>query len=77
LSYLDADEGLPEPGSQALPLIVSSDSPGSLDTSDGQGDSEPRRSGRVKWSTRAVESPQWQIEHRLYLLLVPEPKLGF
>jgi hypothetical protein len=69
LSYLDADEGLPEPGSQALPLTVSSDSSTSSDTSDGQSDSEPRRSGRVKRSTRAVESQQWQIEHGL----IPAP----
>jgi hypothetical protein len=65
LSYLGADEGLPEPSSQALPLTVSSDSPGSSDTADGQSDGEPRHSGRVKRSTRAVESQQWQIEYGL------------
>jgi hypothetical protein len=67
LLHLDADEGLLEPGSQALPLTVSSDN--SSDTSDGQSDSEPRRSGRVKRSTKAVESQQWQIEHGL----IPAP----
>ena len=69
LSYLDANEGLPEPGSQALPLTVLSDSSSLSDTSDGQSDGEPRCSGRVKRSTRAVESQQWQIEHGL----IPAP----
>jgi hypothetical protein len=55
LSYLGADKCLPEPGSQVLPLAVSSD------TSDGQGNDEPRRSSSARRSTRAVESQQWQI----------------
>jgi hypothetical protein len=70
LSYLNADEGLLEPGTQSLPLTVSSDSSStSSDTSDGQSDGEPRRSGCVKRSTRAVELQQWQIEHGL----IPAP----
>jgi hypothetical protein len=67
--YLNANKGLPGPGSQALPLTVSSDSSTSSDTSDRQSDGEPRRSGRVKQLTRAVESQQWQIEHGL----IPAP----
>jgi len=63
LCYLNANKGLPGPGSQALPLTVSSD------TSDRQSDGEPRRSGRVKQLTRAVEPQQWQIEHGL----IPAP----
>jgi hypothetical protein len=44
------NEAPAEPGSQAQPLeILSSDS----------GDDEPRRSGRVKRSTRVLESQQW------------------
>jgi hypothetical protein len=57
-SYLDADDSLPQPSSQALPLAVSSDSFRSSDTSDEQsdGDSEPRRSGRVKKASGTVKS---------------------
>jgi hypothetical protein len=42
-----------EPGSQAQPPEISSN---------GSGD-EPRRSVRVKRSTRVPESQQWQVEH--------------
>jgi len=45
----------PELGSQAQPLEISSS----------DGDNEPRRSGRAKRSTRALESQQWQVEHGL------------
>jgi hypothetical protein len=48
-------------GSQAQPLEISS-SDKSLDHNS---DDEPRRSGRVKRSTRAVESQNWQVEHGL------------
>ena len=59
-----------EPGSQAQPLEVSSDSEtsGILD-GDSSSDSEPRRSGRVKRRTIAMESQQWQIENGL----IPDP----
>jgi hypothetical protein len=67
LSYLDADGELSkphnEPGSQAQPLAISSDS------SDGQSDCEPRRSGRVKKASRTVESQEWQVNHGL----IPAP----
>jgi hypothetical protein len=67
LSYLDADGDQPvansgdneapaELGSQAQPLKISSSN---------SGDDEPCRFGRVKRSTRVLESQQWQIEHRL------------
>ena len=46
-------------GSQAQPVEISSSSD----------DDEPRRSGRVKRSTRAVESQNWQIEHGI----IPAP----
>jgi len=45
----------PELGSQAQPLKISSS----------DGDNEPRRSGREKCLTRALESQQWQVEHGL------------
>jgi hypothetical protein len=48
---------------------VSLDNPSSSDTSDRQSEDEPRRSGLVKQSTRAVQSQQWQIEHGL----IPAP----
>jgi len=48
-----------ELGSQAQPLEISSS----------DSDNEPRRSGRAKRSTRAVESEQWQVEHGL----IPAP----
>ena len=53
-----------EPGSQAQPLEVSSDSEIS-ETSD----SEPRRSGRVPRPSRTIESQQEQIK----LGLIPAP----
>ena len=67
LSYLDADadaaddevEAPAELGSQAQPVEISSS----------DGDDEPRRPGRVKRSTRVLESQQWQVEHRL----IPAP----
>jgi hypothetical protein len=74
LSHLDADEDQHyntsspdasgnaddnELGSQAQPLEISSS----------DSDNEPRRSGRAKRSTRAVESQQWQVEHGL----IPAP----
>jgi len=52
------------PGSQHLPLPNSSDR-----DSDFQSDGEPRRSGRVKKSSGADESQQWQIDHGL----IPAP----
>jgi hypothetical protein len=53
----------PEPGSQHQPFEISSDS--EPPASDG----EPRRSGRTKKVTRAVQSQQEQIE----LGLIPAP----
>jgi len=52
-------------GSQAQPVEISS----SDEISDRESNDEPRRSGRVKRSTRAVESQQWQIEHGI----IPAP----
>jgi hypothetical protein len=51
-------------GSQAQPLEISSSDESSDHNSD-----EPRRSGRVKRSTRTVESQNWQVEHGL----IPAP----
>jgi len=51
-------------GSQAQPLEISSSGESSDHNSD-----EPRRSGRVKRSTRTVESQNWQVEHGL----IPAP----
>jgi hypothetical protein len=47
-------DALAKLGSQAQPLEISSNS-----------DDEPRRSGRVKRSTRVLKSQQWQVEHKL------------
>jgi hypothetical protein len=59
-----------EPGSQAQPLEVSSDSETSgISDSGSDNGSEPRRSGRVKRRTIAMESQQWQIENGL----IPDP----
>jgi hypothetical protein len=55
-----------EPGSQAQPLVVSSDNETSgISDSDGDSNGEPRRSGRVKRRTVVMEPQQWQIEHGL------------
>ena len=54
-----------ELGSQAQPVEISS----SDEISDRDGGDEPRRSGRVKRSTRVVESQQWQVEQGL----IPAP----
>src|SRR5271157_2213027 len=56
-----------EPGSQAQPLEVSSDSEVSRTSDANDDEEEPRRSGRVKKPTAVVESQQWQIEHGLIL----------
>jgi hypothetical protein len=73
LSYEDADDRLyepePEPGSQAVPLTVSSDSSGSSEVSNEPSDGEPRRSGRVKRPSKTAQSQQWQIEHGI----IPAP----
>jgi hypothetical protein len=58
-----------EPGSQAQPLEVSSDSEVSRTSDADDDEEEPRRSGRVKKPTAVVESQQWQIEHGL----IPAP----
>jgi len=52
-------------GSQAQPLEISS----SDESLDHNSNDEPRRSGRVKRSTRAVESQNWQVKHGL----IPAP----
>jgi MULE transposase-like protein len=66
----DEVEAPAELGSQAQPVeISSSDEISSDEISDRDGDDEPRRSGRVKRSTRALESQQWQVEHEL----IPAP----
>jgi hypothetical protein len=50
-------------GSQAQPVeISSSDQSSDSECSDCDSD-EPCRSGRVRCSTRAIESQQWQVEH--------------
>jgi hypothetical protein len=54
-------------GSQAQPVeISSSDENSDSERSDCDSD-EPRRSGRVRRPTRAIESQQWQVEHGLVL----------
>ena len=56
-------------GSQAQPVeILSSDENSDSERSDCDSN-EPRRSGRVRRSTRAIESQQWQVEHGL----IPAP----
>jgi hypothetical protein len=57
----DEVEAPAELGSQAQPVEISS----SDESSDCDGGDEPRRSGRVKRATRALESQQWQVEHGL------------
>jgi hypothetical protein len=61
----DEVEAPAELGSQAQPVEISS----SDEISDCDTDDEPRRSGRVKRSTRVLESQQWQVEHGL----IPAP----
>lgn len=52
-------------GSQAQPVeISSSDESSDSESSDCDSD-EPRRSGRLRRSVRAMESQQWQVEHGL------------
>jgi hypothetical protein len=57
----DEVEAPAELGSQAQPVEISS----SDESSDCDGGDEPRRSGRVKRATRALESQQWQVEDGL------------
>jgi hypothetical protein len=64
----DEVESPAELGGQAQPVEISS----SDEISDRDGDDEPRRSGRVKRSTRALESQRWQVEHGL--IPAPGPK---
>jgi hypothetical protein len=62
----DEVEAPTELGSQAQPVeISSSDEISSDEISDRDSDDEPRRSSRVKRSTRALESQQGQVEHGL------------
>jgi hypothetical protein len=66
------NRGQAELGSQAQPVDISS----SDEISDRDYD-EPRRPGRAKRSTRAMESQQWQVKHSLIPALArgPRPEL--
>jgi len=58
-----------EPGSQAQPLEILSDSEVSTILDNELSDGEPRRSGCIKKLSAVIPSQQWQIEHGL----IPAP----